>query len=405
MAKPIIKHITPFDATKPYEISISWLGNRAHANRIVIYDNETNNVVFDDMVSSFILKHTIPANILTNGKKYVIQSQVYDIYNTPSVLSDKVLFYTFATPEFHFENLDENPIITNSSFTATIYYYSSDWENINKYKFCLYDASKKLLRESAELTNEFNINYTYNGLDNNTVYYIRCIGITVNGMELDTGYIEIIVKFENPNVYARIYATPLPSQGCIQVATNLKIIQYNGNDTFEYIDGMIDLRNKTLYYDSGFLIEDDFTVLIRGTNLWQNAEIFKMNNDALGLTLSSHIYTDGKLRFRLLVPNGVSNYLLYSDAQVFENDDMITIAIRRKKNVYQIKVFVELRDVKKGNMWYGTLRPNQNLMNDLDTWIDTDSDTYVVERNNCTTYLNLPEPLHAILNDLWLGGD
>lgn len=404
MAKPIVRKIQPFDATKPHEISISWLGNRAHANRIIIYDNETNIVVFDDMVSTFILKHTIPAHTLVNGKNYVIQAQIYDTYNTPSALSDKVLFYTFATPEFCFENI-ENPIITNSSFTVTIHYYSQDWENISKYKFYLYDASKKLLRESTELTDEYNINYTYNGLDNNTTYYIRCAGITVNGMELDTGYVEITVKFENPNQYARIYATPLPSQGCIQVATNLVIIQYNGTDTFEYIDDKIDLRDKTLYYDSGFTIENDFTVLIRGMNLWQNAEIFKMSNGDMGITLSSHIYTDGKLRFRLLIPNGLSNYLLYSDEQVFKNEDMITIAIRRKNSVYQIKVFIELGIYQEGNIWYGTQRPDQHLMDSLDTWIDTNGDTYVVNKNDYTTYLDIPEPLNAVLNDLWLGGE
>ena len=108
MAKPIIKHITPFDATKPYEISISWLGNRAHANRIVIYDNETNNVVFDDMVSSFILKHTIPANILTNGKKYVIQSQVYDIYNTHLLLLSIII-------------LQIGKILTNTNFVCMMH--------------------------------------------------------------------------------------------------------------------------------------------------------------------------------------------------------------------------------------------------------------------------------------------
>lgn len=92
MAKPIVMKITSFDANKPYEITLSWLGNRAHANRIIIYDNQTNKLVFDDMVSSFALKHTIPAYTLTNGKKYVIQAQIYDVENIPSPLSDKVLF-------------------------------------------------------------------------------------------------------------------------------------------------------------------------------------------------------------------------------------------------------------------------------------------------------------------------
>ncbi len=183
------------------------------------------------------------------------------------------------------------------------------------------------------------------------------------------------------------------------------IIQYNGTDTFEYIDGMIDLRDKTLYYDGGFLIKDDFTVLIRGINLWQNTELFKMSNGSLDLTLSSRIYQDGQLRFKLLVPNGASHYLLYSDPQVFENEDMITVAIRRKNNVYQLKVFVELRSDTEGNIWYGTERPNRKLIQDNDAWIDTEGTTHVAMENDYTLFLDNAEPLHAILDDLWLGGE
>lgn len=405
MAKPKIKHIPPFDADKDYDVTFSWAGNRSHANRIIIYDNETNQELFNDVTSSFTLTHTIPAHTLQNGKKYIIQAQTYDVENIESPLSDKVLFYTFKTPDFYFDNLPGDSLLANSSFTASIHYYSADWEDISKYVFHLYDSSRKQLLESAEMTDGANIEYTYRGLDNNTVYYIRCTAVTVNGMELDTGYREITVKYENPNTYARIYATPLPSQGCIQVATNLIIIQYNGTDSFEYIDGMIDLREKTLYYNEGFLIKDDFTLIIRGVHLWQNADILKMNNENAGLTLSSHIYTDGKLRFRLLVPNGAGNYLLYSKPQVFEDTDMVTIAIRRKNNVYQIKVFLEIGFTTEGDMWYGSQRPDRHLMNDNDSWIDTEEDTYVVRKEDCTSYLDGSEPIEALIDDLWLGGE
>lgn len=406
MAKPVIMKISPFDANKDYEITLSWMGNRAYANRIYIYDYETNRLIFDDTVSSFSLTHTIPARTLQNNKKYTIQAQTYDVENVPSSLSNKVLFYTFATPDFYFEDLSENSIISNSSFTATIHYYSDDWEDISKYTFYLYDATKKQLLSSDEMTDDYDISYTYKGLDNNTVYYIRCVGVTVNGMELDTGYVEITVKYEDPNVYARIYATPLPSQGCIQVSTNLIIIQYNGTDEFEYIDGMIDLRDKTLYYDEGFLIEKDFTVIIRGINLWQTADIFKMCNNNLSLTLSSRIYQEDKLRFRLMVPNGVSNYLLYSEELVFTNADMVTIMIRRKNNVYQLKAFLELGfSTENGDMWFGSTRPAQNETNKYDNWINTDETIQKILKENFTEYLDEIEPENPELNDLWIGGD
>lgn len=225
-------------------------------------------------------------------------------------------------------------------------------------------------------------------------------------MELDTGYTEISVKFENPNDYARIYATAVPKQGCIQVTSNLIIIQYNGTDEFEYIDGMIDLRDKILYYDEGFLIKNDFTAIIRGINLWQTNDIFKMSNGAYELTLSSRIYNNGQLRFRLMVSNGVANYLLYSEPLVFENTDMVNIMIRRKNDIYQIKVFIELGfTTENGNIWYGTERPPQKLMENYDIWINTDENTHVVNREDFTEYLDEEEPEDVELDDIWLGGD
>ena len=406
MAKPQINRITPFDANFEYEISISWTGNRAHANRIIIYDNESNQSVFDDTVSSYSLKHIIPPQTLTNGKSWVIEAQILDEENIPSAMSEKVLFYTFQTPDFYFNNIPENGKITNASYAASIYYYSPDWEEISTYVFYLYDSSKKVLIESGKQTEDVNISYMYRGLENNTDYYIRCIGVTVNGMNLDTGYTLISVKYENPNTYARIYTTALPEQGCVQIASNLIIIQYNGTESFSYEDGMIDLRNKTLYYNEGFLIENDFTLLLRGTNLWQTGDILRMCNKKAGLSLSSHIYSGGQLRFRLTVPNGIGNYILYTEPLVFENEDLVTIAIRRKNNVYQIKTFIELGFVPEGNMWYGLQHPNPALLGEYDTWIDELAEqTYVVNKNDCTTYLEEQEPSVINKDDLWLGGE
>lgn len=405
MAKPQLYRITPFDAKKEHVIFFMWTGNRAHANRIIIYDNDTNEEIFNDLVSTFELKHTIPPYILTNGRKYVIQVQTYDVENMESPLSDKVLFYTFETPEFRFNNIPENGVITNASFTASVYYYSPDWEDISTFAFYLYDATQKLLLKSSTLTDSFQINYSFRGLENQTIYYIRCVGVTVNGMGVDTGYTKITVNYENPNAYSRIYTTAIPSQGCVQVASNLIIIQYNGTEQFTYEDGMIQLIDKTLYYDEGFLIKDDFTVLIRGKNLWQNADLFKMRGGSLGLTLSSHIYGNGTLRFRLLVPNGIGNYLLYSQEQVFENEDMITVAIRRKNHVYQLKVFMELGLTQEGNMWYGIQRPVKGAK-ERDTWIDTSEEvSFLVDKDSYHSFLEDTEPVNGILHDLWLGGE
>lgn len=107
-----------------------------------------------------------------------------------------------------------------------------------------------------------------------------------------------------------------------------------------------------------------------------------------------------------MVPNGAGHYLLYSDPQVFSDEDMVTIAIRRKGNIYQLKVFVELGfTTDRGDMWYGSKRPAQQLTQNYDNWINTDEETYKVSRDAFTEYFDNVEPEEAIRNDLWLGGD
>ena len=59
----------------------------------------------------------------------------------------------------------------------------------------------------------------------------------------------------------------------------------------------------------------------------------------------------------------------------------------------------------RSNMWYGKQRPNPNLVGEYDTWIDIDESTYVVNKDNCTTFLDESEPLNAILNDIWIGSE
>ena len=80
MAKPQINKINPLDATKDNVVSMSYVGNLPYSNRIVIYDATTLAVLYDDTSTNtnFAIEHTIPANTLTNGKKYAIQGQVFD---------------------------------------------------------------------------------------------------------------------------------------------------------------------------------------------------------------------------------------------------------------------------------------------------------------------------------------
>ncbi len=84
---------------------------------------------------------------------------------------------------------------------------------------------------------------------------------------------------------------------------------------------------------------------------------------------------------------------------------MVTIAIRRINNVYQLQVFIELGfSAEKGNMWYGSTRPAQKLMNNYDTWINTEEEIRMISREGFTEYFDDEEPEAAVNDDLWFGG-
>lgn len=403
MAIPIIKKITPFDAEKDNEISISWSGVRAYDNRIIITDNTTSDIIFDDTtVHNFALTHKIPANTLINGREYTMQAQIIYKDGSASSFSSKTNFHTLKTPDFYFFNLPEDHIISNSSLDVSMYYFSQDLEGIDNYRFYLYDSTKKELVCSDIFYDDMYLNYTFRGLESDCVYYLRCTATTIHGMFLDTGYVEITVKYETPDTYSRIYATNNPRQGCIQVATNLIIIQYNGTEEFEYNNSMINLIDRTLYYDEGFLVEGDFTLIIRGMHLWQTKEIFKMSNGTDGLNISSRIYTDGNLRFKLTVPNGISHYILYTDPLKFTNDDMITVCVRRINNIYLLKCFTKINFSPNGDMWYGFNKPTRDVQK-YDTYFYENNIVHKIKKEDISVYTENKLPPKAEKYDLWFG--
>lgn len=406
MAKPSINKIIPFDANTEKIITMTFSGNMPYSNRIIIYDAQSMAPVFDDTVAGFSLHHVIPAYTLANGNKYAIQGQTFDVEGIASALSDKVFFWTFETPSFFFKNLSDGDTIHSASLNVDVHYEQPDWEDISMYRFHIYNSGKNILNESAVLYDSDNISYSFRGLESGSAYYIRCTGQTVNGMTLDTGYIKVYVDYENPNTYARIYAECDNNHAVVNGRTNFKIIEASSSDVFEYENGMIYLIGKTLVYDKDFLIPGDFTITLRLKNAFTDAVILECRNDQYGFRLSSHIYDEGKMRYRLTVPNGLGSYILYSEELSIDDSDMLTVHIRRINNVYLLKCFVDYDYKDQTDMWFGADRPAANQMTAYDIWIDTDNTpTVKVEKDNVTIFYQSDEPENGQTHAIWIGGD
>ncbi len=249
MAKPTIKPINTFDASNGTIVYFVWNGNAAYNNRLVIYDAETLNVVYDDTYASnyYKLQHEIPSNTLSNGKKYAAEIYVLDRNKTSSDPSDKYYFWTNTTPQFYFDGLNKSSAnrVSNSSYQVSLKYTQVDDVTLASYQFFLYSSAKMLLDSSSVYKNTRYMDYTYRSLENMATYYIRATGITSRNMEVDTGYIQLVVNYEEPEQYAQLYTDVNTTIGTVDYHTNITQVEADreGNQ-YTFIDdgdGWIDL--------------------------------------------------------------------------------------------------------------------------------------------------------------------
>lgn len=415
MSKPTINKIIPFDASYDYTVSMSYIGNMPYKNRIIIYNARTLSIVYDHTSDTGIsLEHIIPANTLTNGNKYAIQSQVYDGAGTESALSDKAYFWTATIPSFYFDNVNDGDTITTASLYAELIYDQPEWEDIAEFRFQLYDEVKNLLAESETVHTTDHMNYAFRGFENERFYHIRAVGMTVNGIVLDTRYIRIYVKYKNPSDFSNIHAKCNDNNSVVTYNTNFTVINpskdsISGNDgDYEFYNSFINLIDKTLVYDKDFIVNGDFTMSIRGINMYRTTTILKCSNDNYGFTLSSYIYDDRWMRYKLTVPNGICNYILYTDPVMPDAGDIVTVHIRRINHIYQLICFTDTDYEEKHNMWFGNKRPTNSNLALYDIWIQNGENGVTrVDKDNVTVFYMQEEPKYLVKDkyDIWIGSE
>ena len=304
-----------------------------------------NEVVLDETINSMKTTHTIAANTLTNGVSYTAQISVFDENNEESTLSDKVYFTCYTTPTFIFRNMDKNATnkIQSSNYDAFIFYRHSQSRALKTYQFYLYDANRQEIKRSEIMYYAINqdVVYQYKNLENDKVYYIRCVGETVDNVIIDTGYYELLTSYSVNNAYNAFYVTNNFEGGYIQCVTNIVSIEGITDDDIEINNGKIDLKDKELTYNKDFIINGDYKVGLKIADPKQGI-IYDSTNGNFRTTLYYYEYDTIGNYFKLVVSNGFSDYVLYSNR--FMTNPSFTIYlnvyITKKDNLYQLDVVI-----------------------------------------------------------------
>ena len=262
---PSIISIKAFDAELDKDIEFYYTGAQIVKNRAIITDNDTLEVVYDNIVSALKLVHTIPAHTLTDGKQYLIQIQVYDADGNSSNLSDEVLFSCYSTPYFDI-NIPDNPYKA-ASIEVTLTYAQDEGENIRSYQYQLCDHNKNIITQS-DVFYIYGESHTFYGLENNKEYYIRCIGESAHGFILDSGYKLVNVLYNTIPANILFQLENHRCSGYISIDTNMAIVGYDvENDNYYFEDGAVTLWDNSITYKDGFSVDGDFVLFVDAKKL------------------------------------------------------------------------------------------------------------------------------------------
>jgi len=95
-----------------------------------------------------------------------------------------------------------------------------------------------------------------------TVYYIRATGSTVNGMEMDTGQIEFSCDYLKPDLFLHFRADNVPEEGSVKLSSNFVLVEGKTDSAslqFENGEKVNLLNGDKVWFDDGY-VADNFTL-------------------------------------------------------------------------------------------------------------------------------------------------
>lgn len=344
MIRPNLHKASAFDSLLGNKFTFTYSGNQAVKNELIIRDNITNEVVYQEIIQSLQLFHVLSPAVLQNGESYNAQIRVYDIDNNVSDWSNTIVFVCLKTPYFNFSNLTPNQIIQSSSYDLVLDYQQENNEPLNVSRFVLYCGGAEIYNSGAKHGNNL-LSNTINGLEDNTHYQIRATGETLNGLIVDTGLISFSVDYIEPSLFAIVDLENLCHAGEIRIQSNIKsIIGTSTPDLPEYDNSRVVLTQigSWVKFDEGFSIKNDFTLQIKGNAFIDYSTILVMTNDKSKIEL---IYMIGTFNgyecayFVLKANNKITNYYQTSNyIDIPDKIDELYITIHKANQTYQIIV-------------------------------------------------------------------
>jgi len=342
----------PWDATLSHNFEFTYTGNQVYANRLIIKNNITNVTVCDTKTTSFQMYAPIISNLLSNGITYNAQLSVFDINDVESPLSQTIIFQCLSTPIVTFTNLVANQIIRNSNYNFTFSYTQANGELLNEYQIFLYDSNKNQLSTTGILyaNASSSLGGTLSGFSDNTQYYARITGSTVNAVSIDSGYVIFSVDYIAPENWSKLVLENT-DDGMIKISSNVTLITGTVSPTPAiYVnDTKIDLtaNGSKVYFDKDFNIANIVGFKILGQKFIPYSTIAEFSNGVNKIEVKYMLgtFTVGENQQAYFVLNAYNSYacsrICSTPMAVPSDSQEICISVKRVSNIFDLSVTLE----------------------------------------------------------------
>ena len=358
LTRPTLLSMVAFDAKKQQKFTFIITGNSSQivANKLIIRNNNTNDIVYEEKQETFKYEHIVNADELTNGVYYNAVLSVFDVNGNESISSIPIQFWGYETPTIEISNIPVNNIINNSSFNFQFLYNQSQNESLNSYIINLYNSSKVQISTSGVQYTLIGIppytgNYTFTGFENNTIYYIQVLGTTIEGTVISSELKQFTVQYTRPDLFTLIELTNNCDEGYISISSNIVLIDGDSQPSPPiYIENEeIDLTANDSYvqWKKGFSISGDFLsrLWFRNPNPYQtiaqfsnaSGEIIKLNYMQGYESIES---TDMGAYVEIYVSSitGVSYYIFSNYVPILPPTEKYVVYLTKNNNVYSLQL-------------------------------------------------------------------
>lgn len=229
LIKPIMSIIAAFDATMEQTFSFVFNGgDQVVANQLTIKNQDTNKIVYQNKITSYAFQQTVPANILENGSYYTAYFNTYNVNGDESEASNTIQFNCYTTPTLVLINLPQDNLIENSNYTFGATYNQEQHEMLNSMEFELYDSTGILLERSDVYYGTqiipITFTHTFSGFVNNETYSVKAIGISIDGMEVESELYTFTVRYQYPSMFNLLDLVNMCEKGCVKIESNTESI-------------------------------------------------------------------------------------------------------------------------------------------------------------------------------------